>query len=96
VENAREVTVSELRLSLAAVLERVDKGERFTVTRDGELWAVLLPTNEALWCEALAARFRGHLPPFTPEALDAWIADVMARADLSGLMEPVPTRNEPV
>lgn len=87
-DNAHEVSVSELRLTLAAVLDRVDKGERFTVTRDGEPWAVLLPTNEALWCEALAARFRGHLPPFTPEALDAWIADVMARADLSELVEP--------
>ena len=37
---------------------------------------------------SLAARFRGHLPPFTPEALDAWIADVMGRMDLSELMEP--------
>ncbi len=83
------VTVSELRLTLAAVLDRVGHGERLTVTRDGEPVAVLLPTNEAYWCAALAARFRGHLPPFTPEALDAWIADVMARADLSELMEPV-------
>jgi antitoxin (DNA-binding transcriptional repressor) of toxin-antitoxin stability system len=71
---------------LPPVLDRVDKGERFTVTRDGEPWAVLLPTNEALWCEALAARFRGRLPPFTQEALGAWIADVMARADLSELL----------
>lgn len=82
------VSVSELRLSLAAALDRVERGERLTVTRDGEPVAVLLTPDEAAWCAALAARFRDRRLPFTQPALDAWVADVLARMDLSELLEP--------
>jgi len=52
--------------TLAAVRDRVEHGRRLTVTREGESVAALLPTNQAYWCAALAARFRGHLPPSRP------------------------------
>ena len=87
-DTMQSLSASELRLSLAAALDRVERGERLAVTRGGERVAVLLPTDEAAWCAALAARFRERRPPFTQAALDAWMADVMARMDLSELLEP--------
>ncbi len=44
------VSVSGLRLSLAAVLNHVERGERFTVTRDGEPVAALVSPDDAAWC----------------------------------------------
>lgn len=87
-DTTQRVTVSELRLSLAAAWDRVERGERLTVTRDGEPVAVLLSPDEAAWCAAVATRFRDRRPPFTQAALDAWVADVLARMDLSDLLEP--------
>ncbi len=87
-DTTQSVAVSELRLSLAAALNRVERGERLTVTRGGEPVAVLLSPDEAAWRAALTACFRDRRPPFTQAALDAWVADVLARMDLSELLEP--------
>lgn len=84
----QSVSVSEQRLSLAAALDRVEQGERLIVTRDGQPMAALLSPDEAAWCTALATRFRDRRPPFTQPVLDAWVADVPARMDLSDLLEP--------
>lgn len=84
----QQIPVSELRVKLPAVLDGVERGERVAVTRDGEPVAMLLSPDEAAWCAALAARFRDRRPPLTQAALDAWTANVLARMDLSDLMEP--------
>ncbi|MBK9121473.1 MAG: type II toxin-antitoxin system prevent-host-death family antitoxin [Phycisphaerales bacterium] len=83
-----EISVTALRMGTAAVLERVERGETITITRDGAPVAALLPADAAVWCEALQARFRDRVPPFTQSALDAWIASVMDRADLTELLAP--------
>lgn len=57
------------------------------MTRDDKSLTVLPPTNEAERCAALAKRARDRLPPFTQEALDAWISEVMSQWDLSALLE---------
>ena len=84
----KSVSVSELRPSLAAALDRVAHGERLTVTRDGAPVAVLMALDEAAWCTALATLFRDRRPPFTQEGLDGWLAGVLRRTDLSDLLEP--------
>lgn len=83
----QQIPVSELRVRTAAVLDRVERGERVAVTRDGATVATLLPPEDAAWCGALADRFRERRPPFTQAALDAWLAEVLDRADLSDLMD---------
>jgi len=65
----------------------VGNGERFTVTRDGEPVAALLSTDEAAWCAALDRRFRDRLPPFTQEALDGWLSQVLMPLELDELLQ---------
>ncbi len=85
-DNAREVSVSELRLKLGDVLDRAADGERFIVTRAGEPLAALVSPDEAAWCAALADRFRNRRPPFTQEALDHWLSEVLTPGQLSELL----------
>jgi len=80
------VTVTETRVRLAALLDRVAEGERIAITRDGEEVAALLRIDDAVWCSALADRFRERRPPFTQPALDAWLDEVLASVDVGELM----------
>lgn len=84
----RELTVTELRTTLGAVLDQVGDGHGVVVTRDGEPAAALLPPHVAEWGLAIAARFAGRLPPFTQAALDEWGEGVLTPADLAEVMEP--------
>lgn len=87
-----EISVTALRTGTAAALGRVERGETITITRDGAPVAALLPADTAIWCEVIQARFRDRVPPFTQEALDAWIASVLDRGDWSELLAPEPGR----
>ncbi len=89
-----EVSAADLRRHLADVLNRVQAGERITVTRGGELAAVLMPVDDAAWAATLADRFRSRERPFTQEALDAWVAGLLDRLDLSDLFEPTTKNGE--
>jgi prevent-host-death family protein len=73
-----EVTIRELRNHGGRVLERVERGETFTVTRDGRPVAELRPLpRPPLRAEALLSRWR-HLP-----VVDA----AKLRADVDGLLD---------
>lgn len=76
------------RLDLATVLDRVERGERRTVTRDGEPVAALVSQDEAAWLATLPACFRDRRPSFTQAALEVRTADALPRMDLSELMGP--------
>jgi prevent-host-death family protein len=66
-----EATVRELRTQSEAVIDRVLRGERITITRAGEPVAELLPLRRRpLSCEVLLERFR-NLPPMNPAQLRA-------------------------
>jgi prevent-host-death family protein len=73
-----KVTVRELRNEGGSVLDRVVRGERLTVTRDGHPVAELRPVHPApLPASALLERWR-RLPAVDPDAL---------RADLDELLD---------
>ncbi len=73
-----EATVRELRNHGGEILDRVEAGERVTVTRDGRPVAQLEPLGRRpLSAATLVARFR-RLPPVNARALRA---DVDAALD---------------
>lgn len=73
------VTVRELRNHGGDVLDRVEAGERLTVTRSGRPVAELRPVSTtALSSSVLLERWR-HVPPVDP---------VRLRADLDSLIDP--------
>jgi prevent-host-death family protein len=75
-----EVTVRELRNEGGRVLERVERGESLTVTRDGHAVAELRPVSRrALRASALLDRWR-RLAPVDAGALRA---DIDAAVDAS-------------
>ena len=75
-----EASVRDLRNRGGEVIERVRRGERVTITRDGEPVAELRPLpRPRLAAEALIEQFR-KLPPVDPERLRA---DVDAVVDQS-------------
>jgi prevent-host-death family protein len=73
-----EVTVRDLRNHGGEVVNRVLRGERLTVTRDGQPVAELRPLpRPGLEAAALLQRWR-HLPAVDPERL---------RRDIDGLLD---------
>ena len=82
-----ELTATELRTTLGAVLDQIGEGRSVVVTRDGEPAAALVPPDVADWGLAIAARFAGRLPPFTQAALDEWAARVLTTVDLAEVMK---------
>jgi prevent-host-death family protein len=72
-----DVTVRELRNHGGDVLDRVARGERITITRDGRRVAELRPLMASkLSAEALLTRWR-HLPAVDPVAFRNDIDDVV-------------------
>jgi len=76
---ADEVTIRELRHRGGRVLERVERGETLTVTRDGHPVAELRPiSGRALTAEVLLRRWRG-LPSVDARSL---------REDIDSVIDP--------
>lgn len=74
-----EVSIRELRNHGGDVIDRVEAGERFTVTRNGKPVAELRPIpGRGLSGEELVRRWR-RLPALDPEAL---------RADIDAILDP--------
>ena len=74
-----EVTIRELRNHGGEVIERVEGGERLTVTRAGRPVAQLLPVQAAgLGAAALLRRWR-TVPPIDADAL---------RRDIDAAIDP--------
>jgi prevent-host-death family protein len=72
-----EVTVRDLRNHGGDVLDRVARGERITITRDGRRVAELRPVIASkLSAEVLLARWR-HLPTIDPVSFRTDIDDVL-------------------
>lgn len=72
------VSVRELRNQGGKVLDRVQRGEQITITRDGEDVAELRPVRKGLSAEALTARWQ-HLPPMDYDSL---------RRDIDEIIDP--------
>ena len=73
------VTIRDLRHRGGDIVDRAERGERITVTRDGRPVAELHPATRApLSAEVLIDR-RRHLPAMDPDAL---------RRDLDSVMDP--------
>ena len=73
------VTVRELRNRGGEVLRRVERGERFVVTRDGAPVAELRPLPHPSVGPAELIRRRKQLPRVNPDAL---------RRDVDNLIDP--------
>ncbi len=72
-------SIRDLRNSGGEVVDRVTRGERVTITRNGKPVAELRPLrNPPLPTAELVAR-RSHLPHVDPEAL---------RSDIDALVDP--------
>ena len=72
-----DITVRELRNRGGDVLERVERGEALTVTRDGQAIAELRPLpRRPIPAAVLLNRWRG-LPYVDPAKLKAEIDDVL-------------------
>lgn len=72
-----DVTIRELRNHGGAVIDRVERGERLTVTRDGRPVAELRPLNAPALSRRELVERRRHLPAIDPAHLradiDEWI-----------------------
>jgi prevent-host-death family protein len=73
-----KVTIRELRNRGGQVIDRAERGERITITRDGREVAELRPLRPALSAQALIERSRG-LHPVDPGRL---------RGDLDRIIDP--------
>jgi prevent-host-death family protein len=74
------VSIRELRNHGGEVVDRVERGERLTVTRDGKAVAVLAPLDRApLGAAALLARW-SRLPAIDAAALRADVDDLIDQA----------------
>ncbi len=74
-----EVTVRDLRNHGGRVIDRVARGERVTITRDGSPVAELRPyIASKLSAEALLARW-SHLPALDPSALGNDLDEIFDR-----------------
>jgi prevent-host-death family protein len=72
-----EVTVRELRNQGGHVIDRVARGERVTITRDGRPVAELRPyIGSKLSAESLLARWK-HLPRVDPVSLRNDLDDII-------------------
>lgn len=56
------------------------------VRRDGQAVAVLLDPEAARCALAIAERFRERRPPFTQDALNKWLDEVLEGLDVSAFM----------
>ncbi|MEB3981512.1 type II toxin-antitoxin system prevent-host-death family antitoxin [Mycobacterium sp. 663a-19] len=65
----RSVTVRELRNKGGEVLDRVERGERLIVTRDGRAVAELRPVPSRSAGPAELIERRKRLPPVDPDVL---------------------------
>lgn len=81
----KRITATEARLGLARVLDRVDAGERITITRDGADAAVLVAPWEAELLADLVERWRERQPPYTDDEVVRPIMEALARIDVSDL-----------
>ncbi len=77
--NVRSVTVRELRNKGGEVLDRVERGERLIVTRDGRAVAELRPVPSRSPGAAELIGRRKRLPPVDPDAL---------RRDIDAVLDP--------
>lgn len=73
-----KVTVRELRNRGGHVIDRVERGEEITVTRDGRVVAELRAVRRPLSADALVSRYR-NLPELDPDRL---------RRDLDEIIDP--------
>ncbi|MBP85282.1 MAG: hypothetical protein CMJ64_00970 [Planctomycetaceae bacterium] len=80
------ITATEARLGLARVLDRVDAGERITITRDGTDAAVLVASWEAELLADLVEIWRERQPPYTDDEVLRPILEALARIDVSELI----------
>ncbi|MCA9125091.1 MAG: type II toxin-antitoxin system Phd/YefM family antitoxin [Planctomycetales bacterium] len=80
------ITATEARLGLARVLDRVDAGERITITRDGMDAAVLVARGEAELLVDLVERWRKRPPPFADDEMLRPILEALAQIDVSDLV----------
>jgi prevent-host-death family protein len=72
-----EVSVRDLRNRGGHVIDRVARGERVTITRDGKPVAELRPYVQArVSAEALLTRWR-HLPAVDPVAFRSDLDDIL-------------------
>ncbi|MGH2366052.1 MAG: type II toxin-antitoxin system Phd/YefM family antitoxin [Chloroflexota bacterium] len=72
------VTIRDLRSHGGEVIDRVERGERLTVTRDGRPVAELQPiTTPRFTAEALLARWRG-LPSVDSKALRSDVDEILS------------------
>lgn len=76
-QDMAEVTVRDLRNHGGDVLDRVARGERIVITRDGRLVAELRPVIASkLSTEALISRWK-HLPAIDPVSFRNDVDDVV-------------------
>ena len=81
--NMKAVTVREVQHRLAAILERVEQGERVTITRRGQAVATLVPAGrrgKIRWPD-FKARMERIFPPGPPPGEPASVLIRAAREE---------------
>jgi antitoxin (DNA-binding transcriptional repressor) of toxin-antitoxin stability system len=73
---------------LAAMIGRSETGEPVILCRDGEPVAVMMSVYHAGFAFNMLDRHADRRPPFTQEALDAWIDKQLGQIDLAELLCP--------
>mgnify|MGYP000940816139 CR=1 FL=1 len=89
----KQIVNLEDRPDLAALVEHVTNGyltHAAEIRRDGEPVAVLLDPEAARCALAIAERFRERRPPFTQDALNKWLDEVLEGLDVSEFMAAHP------
>jgi hypothetical protein len=79
----------EDRPDLAALVEHVGYSclrHSVEIRRDGQTVAVLLDPEVARCALAVAERLRERRPPFTQDALNEWLDEVLEGLDVSAFM----------
>lgn len=80
-----DVSIRELRNHGGEVVDRVARGERLTVTRNGRPVAELRPVASARVDVRELVRRRSHLPPVEPDRL---------RQDIDSVVDPTVTNSD--
>lgn len=81
------------RPDLAALVEHLHHGyltHAVEIRREGEPVAVLLDVEAARCALAIGARLRQRRPPFTQDALNKWLDEVLEGLDVSEFMNAHP------
>lgn len=79
--------------SLALMLTHIEQGyltHAVEIQRAGEQVAVLMDPEAARCALAIAERLRMRKPPFTQDALDRWLDDVLTGLDVPTFMSADP------